>query len=122
VEVSVDEKRAANVTCAKVDATLRETSADHAVVKGNEQSGVVGLAGSSVEDGDDHLQEGFGRDAIEVGVAPSRDDGFGADGAGGALGQKVDGGGVGVPGESVGNLRFGVHSKFEIDLFVIVNF
>jgi len=106
MEVSVDEKRAANVTCAKGNTTFRETSADLAGVIYGKYIGVNIIADSCVVDGDDGLQEDVRVGAVENGRAPSRDEGFGADGGGSALRQKVDGGGVGVPGEGVRNLHF----------------
>jgi hypothetical protein len=106
VEVSAEVEGTARVTLARVNTTLFESSAD--LVGGNSsEAGVSIVAGSSVEDGDDDLQEDIRSESTSGGGAPARDLGSGADGRGGALGQEADGGGVGIPSEGVGHFPEG---------------
>jgi len=103
VKVSVKVERATRVTLARVDTTLSKTSADHAR-EDSTKTGVVTVASGSVVDGDDDLQEDIRSGASSGGGAPSRDFSCGSNGAGGALSEKGDGGGVSVPGEGVRQL------------------
>jgi hypothetical protein len=105
VEVAIEEERTTRVTLAGVNTTLLDTSADladgHATI-----AGVSSIAISQIEDGDDDLQEDIRGEATSGGGTPSRDYGGGASGAGSALGQKANSGGVGVEDERVSDLFY----------------
>jgi hypothetical protein len=104
VEVAVEEEGTARVTLARVDTTLIETGAD--LVGGHTtETAVSRVACGSIVNGDDNLQEDVGGRASSRGGTPSRDLSGGANGAGCALSQKTDCGGVSVPGEGITQLN-----------------